>query len=220
VLGVLVVGCGDKGGQVIYPENFYARPAPNPGPNAAAAPTGPADRSGPLYTQVGGGVDVMRRPGEGENSSPPVTSISKVVEESVQSPEVAATQNATTSSGTASAPRGASTRVASTRGKSTGEYITIGGVVAEVNGTPIYANKILKALDTALATKAKELDAKQFEHVASDLINKQVQEYVRAELEYAAADRNLQSDDKTLADNLTMQWRQKRITECGGSVEV
>jgi parvulin-like peptidyl-prolyl isomerase len=136
-----------------------------------------------------------------------------VVQDSVQAPEVAATRQVTAASTNP-------TTEPSTRGASSGQYITIGGVVAEVNGTPIYANKILKALGPTLAAEAKKLDEQRFHKTASDFIGKQVQEYISAELEFAAAERNLGAEDRTLADSLTTQWRQHKITEAGGSVEV
>jgi len=42
---------------------------------------------------------------------------------------------------------------------------------------------------------------------------------VRTELEFAAAQRNLDDHDRKLADQLTMQWRQQQITKAGGSLE-
>jgi parvulin-like peptidyl-prolyl isomerase len=41
----------------------------------------------------------------------------------------------------------------------------------------------------------------------------------QTELEFAAAQHNLDEHDRNLANQLTMQWRQQQITQAGGSVE-
>jgi parvulin-like peptidyl-prolyl isomerase len=105
-------------------------------------------------------------------------------------------------------------------GASSGEYMTLGGVVAEVNGVPIYANKVLSVLDPILREKAKKLDADSFRKQAKLDIDRRIQELVRLELFYAAAQRTLGPDDKKLADLLTVQWRMQQITRAGGSVEL
>jgi parvulin-like peptidyl-prolyl isomerase len=107
-----------------------------------------------------------------------------------------------------------------TIGASSGEYMTLGGVVAEVNSTPIYANKVLSVLDPILREKAKRLDVNNFRREAAVDINRRIQELIRLELLYAAAQRTLDKQDKKLADLLTMQWRMQQITRAGGSVEL
>jgi parvulin-like peptidyl-prolyl isomerase len=106
------------------------------------------------------------------------------------------------------------------RGVSVGQYVTLGGVMATVNGTPIFANKVLHTLEVALAAKARELEPRQFRGVASDLIRRQVTEYVNSELEFAAAQKSLEKDDRKFADFLTVRWRQEQVTAAGGSVEM
>jgi len=98
--------------------------------------------------------------------------------------------------------------------------MTLGGVVAEVNGTPIYANKVLSVLDPILREKARKLDADSFRRQAKQDIDRRIQELVRLELFYAAAQRSLGPDDKKLADLMTVQWRMQQITKAGGSVEL
>jgi len=105
-------------------------------------------------------------------------------------------------------------------GASSGQYMTLGGVVAEVNGTPIYANKVLSVLDPILREKARKLDADSFRRQAKQDIDRRIQELVRLELFYAAAQRSLGPDDKKLADLMTVQWRMQQITKAGGSVEL
>ena len=48
---------------------------------------------------------------------------------------------------------------------------------------------------------------------------KQIQVLERTELEFAAAQRNLDEHDRNLATQLTEQWRQQQITMAGGSLE-
>jgi parvulin-like peptidyl-prolyl isomerase len=101
-----------------------------------------------------------------------------------------------------------------------GTFMTLGGVVADVNGTPVYANKILSLLDKEFAAKAREMDADRFREFARHEVERQRQELIADEVEYAAAQRELGDDDKKLVDALTMQYRQKTVIEAGGSVEL
>lgn len=105
-------------------------------------------------------------------------------------------------------------------GRSAGTYVTLGGVVAEVNGTPIYANKVLALLDEPLRTKAKQLDRAAFSRFAKENVTRQIMELIRAELEYAAAQRSLDLDDRRMAEMGTMVYRQQLITRSGGSIEM
>lgn len=100
-----------------------------------------------------------------------------------------------------------------------GQYLTIGGVIAEVNRTPIYADEVLRAIAPALAGRAKDLDQTRFKVAAQQEIARQVDDMIRAEVEYAAADRNTNQEDKKLAERLTEVWRDGEITKHKGSVE-
>ncbi len=110
--------------------------------------------------------------------------------------------------------------VPATQSASSGQFMTLGTVVAEANGHPIYADKILTQLEPALSGKARQLDARAFRQFATTLIHDKVLEELNGELEFAAASRSLTEDDKKLAEALTMQWRQKKITEAGGALAV
>jgi parvulin-like peptidyl-prolyl isomerase len=99
-------------------------------------------------------------------------------------------------------------------------YMTVGGVVAEVNGTPIYANELLRKLDKILAAKAREMDRSSFETYARELLRRQREEMIQSEREYAAAERLLTPDDKKLIDQMAMpRFYQQKVIEAGGSVE-
>lgn len=98
--------------------------------------------------------------------------------------------------------------------------IDVGFVVMEVNGKPIYSDKVLGALERPLSAEAKKNDEKKFRELARQLLEQQVQLYARDELEVAAADLALEPADKQLAQAMTTQWRQQQITAAGGSEEV
>jgi parvulin-like peptidyl-prolyl isomerase len=98
--------------------------------------------------------------------------------------------------------------------------MTLGGVIVEVNGTPIYANRLMRAITPALEANAREMDQTQYRNAAVRLIQNQTSVLVRNELEFAAAQRNLEERDKQLVDALTGRWRQEQITQAGGSLEL
>lgn len=101
----------------------------------------------------------------------------------------------------------------------TAQYLTLGGVVTEVSGTPIYADQVLREITPILSSEAKQRDLASFKGLARSEIEKRVNLMIRDELLYAAATQYLSGDDKKLADNLTRAWRERQITEAGGSVE-
>lgn len=100
------------------------------------------------------------------------------------------------------------------------QYLTVGGVVAEVNGVPIYANKVINLVEPVLAARAKDLTRTQFRETASREITSQRNALITLELEYAASERNLGERDKQLADAMTEQWRTRQINAAGGSIEL
>lgn len=100
-----------------------------------------------------------------------------------------------------------------------GTYLTVGGVLAEVNGTPIFAARVMKELEIPLAARARETTPEAFEAEARRLIERTINEFELEELEYASAQQSLEADDKKLADLITMDYRQKLITAAGGSLE-
>ncbi len=101
-----------------------------------------------------------------------------------------------------------------------GQYQTIGGVVSEVNGRPIFANRVLRLLRSELATRALELGPEEFRRFAAAEIRQAIEGLERDELRFAAAERALSDDDRRLAEFLTMQFRTRKITEAGGSIEL
>jgi parvulin-like peptidyl-prolyl isomerase len=103
---------------------------------------------------------------------------------------------------------------------SDGKYLTLGGVVAEVNGRPIYANDVLRRLRTLLMAEARKYDQEGFRIIAGDLIVQMVHDMIRDELLFAAAMRSLDARDRQLAERAAVGWRQEQITRAHGSVEL
>lgn len=93
-------------------------------------------------------------------------------------------------------------------------------VVKEVNGQPIFSDKVLGVLEKPLAAEAKRNTRDNFAQLAAAYLAKQVSAYEQEELEVAAAERALDAADKQLAQAVTMQWRQRQETAAGGSREM
>jgi parvulin-like peptidyl-prolyl isomerase len=101
-----------------------------------------------------------------------------------------------------------------------GQYNTLGGVVAQVNGTPIYADNLVRLQGPMLATRASQMDELTFrEFVHQNLLDAR-EVAIDDEEHYALAMLHLSDDDKRLAEAITMQKRQQMITAAGGSVEL
>ncbi|HYO11009.1 MAG TPA: peptidylprolyl isomerase [Tepidisphaeraceae bacterium] len=245
VMAASLSGCG-LGGEKPRP---LTRAQFTPGPSNRTEkplpqdPLSGADQPGALFNtphtqgrpehagQGGAGGQAGQAGASGETTGAGVdqNGVSRTVQENVIPPgaarpdEVSATGPASPASPAPAPPVPATTGATAGRvapGASSGQYLTIGGVVMEVNGTPIYANRVLALVEPVLAARAKDLDEQRFRRVASDEITKQVYALRNLELEYAAAERNLDQKDKDLAEALTMQWRKRQEIAAGGSSEV
>jgi parvulin-like peptidyl-prolyl isomerase len=209
VAGLLLVtvpmGCsGGEKPQPLSPAAFNAQPAPR-----GATPTDSlsrTDQPGNLVVNPNASV-AGNRPRSFDQR---VEGFSPVVQDAVTAPhagnELAGTTTAPTSR--------------TTTGPSSGQYLEVGGVVMDVNGTPIYANKVLQLLDPVFAAAASQYDRETFRRFAAMKIKKQVEELRDEQLEYAAAERKLDQKDKDYADMLTMEWRRTQINDAGGSLSV
>src|SRR5690606_36535685 len=205
-VGAMAAGCaGGGGGEPLSQQRFSGARQPT---DSIAAPV---DRPGPLlYNQVR--VDFMDDAPEVEGlamddapAGPTVGEESPTVQREVRPPtEVVADQ--------ATAPAPATQPQAAGDQPVASGYYTIGGVVAEVNGQPIFANRVIGILGRLLQARAQETSLDRFESEARELITRQVWELIRAELEFAAAQRGLSPEDRLLADAMTMGWRNRRIT--------
>jgi hypothetical protein len=127
--------------------------------------------------------------------------------------EAESTENAGSSESTATA----TTAPADHGGQ--GVYMTLGGVLAQVNDTPIYANQVLTPLKKEFNAKSKELDAPAFRDFAEQEIGRQLQELIEDELYFATAYHALNDEDRKIADAVAIQARKERVTAAGGSVE-
>lgn len=221
-----IFGSAQNRPQQLNPSNFYS-PAP------AASGNSSAQTSTPLGPDYSNGPSVAIHPGaignalvNGGAPATPPTPPSRVPEVSKQDvkQDSKLEQSVQPQATTASLSTGPATpRTSATGGAvgvSTGQYFIVGGVIAEVNGQPLYANKVLTLIEKPLKAKAKTLPPDQFQMLAADLINKQVNELVHDELEFAAADRYLEDSDRNLATALTMKWRDDQIVASGGSIEL
>jgi parvulin-like peptidyl-prolyl isomerase len=212
-----MAGCGQfrQPEQVLSPQSFVAETPPvgvRPGEGAG----NPLDRpSAALYSTVH--VELMDQgtPNDIESSQ-----VSRIIQEQVRPPSQAVPESG---NGAGPASRPATSQPAPQSQPAvdvSGQYQIVGAVLAEVNGKPIYADQVLRALENELRTEARQYDPEQFREKAADQIHRQVEEYIRAELEFAAADHNLDSKDKDLAKAQTTVWRQQQIAQAGGSVEM
>ena len=182
-------------------------------PTIPTDPTSSVDQGGALATEHPNPQGAAPGAGGGHGKPPETVNggqhLSTVVQENVTAPGGAIDLSTT-------AP--AVARV--TTGPSSGEYVTLGGVLAEVNTTPIYADKVLSQIAPVLSARAKESSREQFRNIAAKEIRDQVQALVNLELEYAAALRNLDQKDKDFAEALTADWRRHKIAESEGSLEL
>lgn len=101
-----------------------------------------------------------------------------------------------------------------------GQYMSVGGVVATVSGEPIFADELLRQIEPVLAARAPDLDERAFAQLARSEIDKQLKLLINSELEFAAANRNLDAAEKERARGATTLWRERQITEAGGSLVV
>jgi len=182
----------------------------------ASDPLSGADQPGALYRNPRSDQTPPEGPGGASDNT-----LSETVQTNVTAPgsrgDVSITDGGAGANGAATT---SSTTGPVAPGISTGQFLTIGGVVADVNATPIYANKVLTQIEPLLVARAKELDPVQFKTEAAREIREQIRALVREQLEYAAAERNLDQKDKDLADFLTEQWRDRQATAAGGSLEM
>jgi parvulin-like peptidyl-prolyl isomerase len=198
------------------------RAAPLPtgafGPSKPTIPTdpeSPVDRGGVLPSEHPNPEGRVARPSDtrqeiAERDLGSVDQLSPVVKQNTASPSERAFNLATS--------RASVTGV--TPGATSGGYVTLGGVLAEVNNTPIYADKVVLQISPVLAARAKESSREQFRQIAMKEIRDQLQALVSLELDYTAALRNLDSKDVEYAEGLTADWRRHKIAEAQGSLEL
>ena len=209
------------GPEPVTPQSFLAPPNTPVNSGGAGARTSdlyPPGAPVPTNDQPGA-LPVKGTPQRVEPNVAPSDSesseISPVVEQVIRpADEGAATRPSTTG------PTTRSIFASSRPGEPSGEYLTLGTVLTSVNGTPIYANKVLRLQEGILRSRARELDTQRFALAARDVILEGTRELIFDELEYAASERSLDTDDKRLAEALAERFRARKITDSGGSIEL
>lgn len=208
-----LLGCGGGGGGA----GGGGKPQPMNGqvffnPSADPTPHSQVDEADPIqYNNVN--MDLLKP--EGEQPAPSgesVRSVSPIVREANRKQDDDDEASPTTLPATRP--------VAANVQPGNGGFQTVGAVIAEVNGKPIYADRILKELEPELASKAAALTPDQFRELAAREIDQQVQEAISDELVFAAAQRKLDMRERSLADSFTEKWRNDQIIEAGGSLEL
>lgn len=226
-----LAGCGGNRGDQLQSDQFYT---PAPPREAEDESRSLQSHPNPLPSEDVR-VDIFHPP-----VAPPPTEdtlnqvsdangVSEIVREAIQSPRAPVLTPSTQPSifnGTATAPAASGSQpsefgqVPTTRISTEGSYLELGALVVNVNGTPIYANKVLSAVQGALAAQARNMDEDHFRLAVEDEVHRRVDTLVRSELEFAIAQRSLSKDDKDIAERLTEKWRQDQINQAGGSLEV
>ena len=98
--------------------------------------------------------------------------------------------------------------------------MTVGGVLAQVNDTPIYANAVLALIDRELQARARDMDPDEFRRFAAEKVVGQLQELIHDELDFATAFKALTPEDQKTARLIAAEERTEKIKQAGGSVEL
>jgi parvulin-like peptidyl-prolyl isomerase len=208
VLVTVGAGCATHSDPTLSPEAFVTRR-----PAIGRESNEPIDRPGALT------YDAQHVP---EHMAADGQPISPVVRDHVRNADrieipAAATRPSTESVASIQSAGVISEPTTGPTGVSTATFQYVGAVVAEVNGQPIYADKVLARLERALSSEAKHRDLSSFRVLADELVHQEIAYLVRDELQFAAAEKSLDKNDKELAKNLTVDWRRKQITAAGGA---
>jgi parvulin-like peptidyl-prolyl isomerase len=97
-----------------------------------------------------------------------------------------------------------------------GVYMALGGVVAKVSDTPIYASQILSVLDKEFTARSRDMSADEFKHFARIEILKQLKELIEDEKDFQMAYRGLSPDDRKLARAESEEMRHERLRDAAG----
>jgi parvulin-like peptidyl-prolyl isomerase len=207
LLAAALAGCSTEEPTPLDSAAFYRK-------DRAIAQNAPRPAVGPV--DESGGVDpIVRR----TQDDPGVSGISEVVSDAIRGPRIPepTTLPSTQPASTQPLNVAVATLSESPTTLPTGQYMVVGVVVAEVDGQPIFANKILALSQRELAVRAKELDEKSFRRLAMQQIERDQKELVRNELEFRAAQRSLSEDERKLARSLTTKWLNETVAHAGGS---
>jgi len=209
MLMTLGAGCATHSDPTLSPEAFVdRRPAIGRGSNE------PIDHPGALT------YDSQHPP---EHMAADGQTISPLVREHVRNADRIEIPSPTTSSANSEVAAPTQPAIAASEpttgptGVSTATFQYVGAVVAEVNGKPVFADKVLARLERALATEARHRDQATFRMLAEELVHREIAYQLSDEVHFAAAEKALDKNDKELAKSLTMDWRRKQVTAAGGA---
>lgn len=104
-------------------------------------------------------------------------------------------------------------------GQPTG-YQVVGTVVATVNTTPIFADKVLATLDHELQAEAQKYDPQEFRRAATKDINEEILKRIEGQLDIEQANATLGQDAKNEANIRAQIWRRQQVSAAGGSEAV
>lgn len=169
----------------------------------------PVDRTGPQY--------------EDRNEPAPLAPQRQAVSSAVQNAMPAPTMPPTLPTQPAVAEGTSVTRPSTGPGSgiSTSQYQIVGTVVTNVNGKPIFADKILSRIEPALAAAARlSPSVEAFQIQAAKEAHDELANEINDELEFAAAERSLPKADQDLAARITAEWVNVQVRQAGGSEAV
>ena len=97
-------------------------------------------------------------------------------------------------------------------------YRTVGGVLAEVNGKPIFSEDLILGARNMLRGLAKQHPTREgFVREAKALLEQELEARIKNDLLRLAAERNLSANDRRGALMAATQFRSNRVTAAGGS---
>lgn len=196
-----MIGCAIQPPPTLPPSAFT-----NHRPLGEYGAENPVDRTGPQY--------------EGRNEPAPLApqrqAVSNAVQNAMPAPTMPPTQPAVAEATSATRPAtGPGT------GISTSQYQIVGTVVTNVNGKPIFADKILSRIEPALAAAARLAPSVEaFQAQAAKEAHDELANEINDELEFAAAERALPKSDQDLAARITAEWVNVQVRQAGGSEAV
>lgn len=207
VLPLLVGGCSWFGKGESRPQQLNAEAFYRPVPGAEDRQELSTDRSGAIRDPYGNSAAQVAGPINGPRTPTAVSRTPATVPANVESailpPSTAPAVNRSQVPALGAA-----------------QYQTVGAIVVDVSGTPIFADKVVQSLAPALAVEARQRGIDEFRGFATVQINKKVQDLVQSELLYAAAMKNLTNEEKDRAWALTGAWKASLQRESGGSIEM
>jgi parvulin-like peptidyl-prolyl isomerase len=216
-----VPGCGGEGASKPVPLDVAFNKASPDDPRRGPLTERPAHS---MYNDVSiDPLSLKPTPAESDpaahsNAAPPAGVVAEPVREAIQPPTVEALRAATQTSATSKTAN--ANGVPPATGASTGQHLTLGAVVVEVNNKPIYANDVIEPLTPLLAAKAKQLDISSYRLEAQKEITRMLGRLIQDQLEYAIADRSLDTDEHRVARALTERFREDMVRKAGGSLQV